>query len=73
MKKNINIQQVCFFFLKKIKPKKQKKVINISPLTTILRTLRLLILLVLSHYELAYKYGIIFQISIYNWMQNCVF
>ena len=34
--------------------------------------MRLLIFLVFSQYRLACKYGIIFSISIYNWMQNCV-
>ena len=33
----------------------------------------LVIFLVLGQYGLAYKYGIIFQISIYNWRLNCIF
>ena len=55
VEKKINIQQVLFFFLKKAKPKKQKKNIYISYLIT-----------VLSKYRLACKYGITFQISISN-------
>ena len=35
--------------------------------------IKLLIFLVFSQYGLACKYGIIFQISIYNWMENCIF
>ena len=35
--------------------------------------MRPLIFLVLSRYGLACKYRIISQISIYNWMQNCIF
>ena len=34
--------------------------------------IRLLIFLALSQHGLACKYGIIFQISIYSWMQNCI-
>ena len=41
---------------------------NISYLTTVLIKMRLLIFLVSSRYGLACKCGIIFQISIYNWM-----
>ena len=64
MEKNINLQRVLFF-LRKTKPKKQnKKIINISYLMMLIK-MRLLIFLVLSHYGLACKYGIIFQISIY--------
>ena len=32
-----------------------------------------LIFLVLSRYRLAFKYRIDSRISIYNWMQNCIF
>ena len=35
--------------------------------------MRLLIFLVLSRYGLGCKYKIIFQTSIYNWIQNCIF
>ena len=74
MVKNINIQQTLFFsFLKKTKPIKQKKIIKISCLIMVLIKMRLLIFLVLSRYGLACKYRIISQISIYNWMQNCIF
>ena len=55
----MNIQQTLFFpLLKKTKPTKTKKIINISYLINILK-LRLLIFLVLSRYGLACKYGII--------------
>ena len=74
MVKNINIQQTLFFsFLKKTKPIKQKKIIKISCLIMVLIKMRLLIFLVLSRYGLACKYRIISQISIFNWMQNCIF
>ena len=70
----MNIQQALFFsLLKKTKPIKQKKIINISYLIMVLIKMRLLIFLVLSRYGLACKYRIISQISIYNWMQNCIF
>ena len=35
--------------------------------------MRLLINFVLSRHGLASKYGITFQISVYNWTQNCIF
>ena len=74
MEKNMNIQQALFFsLLKKTKPIKQKKIINISYLIMVLIKMRLLIFLVLSRYGLACKYRIISQISIFNWMQNCIF
>ena len=70
----MDIQQALFFsFLKKTKAIKQKKVINISYLIMVLIKMRLLILLVLSRYGLVFKYRIISQISIYNWMQNWIF
>ena len=71
---NMNIQQAHFFsFLKKIKPIKQKKIINISYIIVVLLKMRLLIFFILSRYGLACKYRIISQISTYNWMQNCIF
>ena len=73
MEKNISIQQAVFYFSKKRKQKKKKKIINISYLIMALIKMRLLIFLVLSRYGLACIYGIIFQMSIYNWMQNCIF
>ena len=74
MEKNMNIHQALFFsFLKKAKPIEQKKIINISYLIMVQIKIRLLQLLVLSRYGLAFTYRIIFQISIYNWMQNCTF
>ena len=73
MEKNMNIHQALFFsFLKKAKPIEQKKIINISYLIMVQIKIRLLQLLVLSRYGLAFTYRIIFQISIYNWMQNCI-
>ena len=81
--KNINIQQTLFFsFLKKTKPIKQKKIINISYLMMVQIKMRLLIFLALTRYGLACKYRIISQISIFNtnkmnisihFMQNCIF
>ena len=61
------------FFLKKDQAYKTKKIINISYLIMVLIKMRLLIFLVLSRYGLACKYRIISQISIFNWMQNCIF
>ena len=61
------------FFLKKDQAYKTKKIINISYLIMVLIKMRLLIFLVLSRYELVCKYRIISQISIFNWMQNCIF
>ena len=70
----MNIQQALFFsLLKKTKPIKQKKIINISYLIMVLIKMRLLIFLVLSRYGLACKYKKISQIWIYNWMQNDIF
>ena len=45
-----------------------KKIINISYLIMVLIKMRLFIFLVLSRYELACKWRIISQMSIYNWM-----
>ena len=74
MEKNINIQQVPFFyFLEKTRPKKQNAIINISHLIIVLIKMRLLIFFVFSRYGLACKYGIIFQVSVYHWMQNFIF
>ena len=74
MEKNLNIQQALFFsFLKRTKPLKQKKVINVSYLIMTLIKMKQLIFLVLSRYGLGCKYRIISQISIYDWMQNCIF
>ena len=70
--KNMNIQQ-ALFILKKDQAYKTKKIINISYLIMVLIKMRLLIFLVLSRYGLACKYRIISQISIFNWMQNCIF
>ena len=67
---NINIQQILCFFL--------GKTINISYLIMVIIKMRLLTFLVFSRYWLAYiyrivKYRIICQISIYYWMENCIF
>ena len=69
--KNMNIQQ-ALFILKKDQAYKTKKIINISYLIMVLIKMRLLIFLVLSRYGLACKYRIISQISIYNWIKNCI-
>ena len=61
------------FFLKKNRPKKRKKISSIRYLIMLLINMRPVIFLVFSQYGLACKYGIIFQISTYNWMQNCIF
>ena len=60
------------FFLEITRPKKQKN-INISHLAMVLIKMRLLVFLVFSRHRWACKHGIIFQISIYNWMQNWTF
>ena len=70
----MDIQQALFFsFLKKTKPIKQKKVINISYWIMVLIKMRLLMLLVLIWYGSVFKCRIISQVSIYNWMQNRIF
>ena len=69
----MNTRQALFFsFLKTSKPIKQK-IINISYLIIVLIKMRLFIFLVLSGSGFACKYRIISQISVYNWMQNCIF
>ena len=35
--------------------------------------MRLVMLLVFTQHELACKYRLILQISVYNWVQNCIF
>ena len=62
-----------FLFFLKNPGLKSKKTINTSYLVTVLIEMRLLIFMVFTQYGLACKYGIIFQISIHNWMQNCIF
>ena len=59
-------------FSKKTKPKKQREIINISYLIMVLIKIRLLIFLIFSQYGLASKFRIMFQISIYNWMQDYI-
>ena len=71
MEKNIDTQQTLFF-LKKDQVYKTKKN-NYYYLIMIPVKMRLLIFLVLRWYGLACKYRIISQISIFNWMQNCIF
>ena len=56
-----------------IKQTNKQKIININYLIMVLIKMRFLIFLVLSRYGLACKYGIISQISIFNWIQNCIF
>ena len=70
VEKKINIQQILLFSFVKNKPKTSKKVISICSLIMVLIKMRLLIFLVLSRYGSACKYGIIFQTSIHNWIQN---
>ena len=68
VEKNINIQQVLSLSLLKmpgLKNKQKKKIIKINYLIIALIKMRLLILLILSQYGLACKYGIIFQVSIH--------
>ena len=68
VEKNINIQQVLSLSLLKmpgLKNKQKKRIIKINYLIIALIKMRLLILLILSQYGLACKYGIIFQISIH--------
>ena len=62
------------FFLKKVWPKKQQeKNVKIDHLTIVLIKVRLIIFLVFSHYGLPCKYGTALQMSIYNWLRNCIF
>ena len=72
MEKNINKQTLFSSFLKN-QAYKIKKIFNISYLIMVLIKTRLLIFLVLSRHELACKYRIISQISIYNSIKNCIF
>ena len=70
MEKNINIQQAIFVLLLKEQGlKNPKNIININYLT--IAKMKLLIFLKLSQHGLAFKYGIIFQVRIQNWTQNC--
>ena len=71
MGKNINIQQALFFSLLK-KPGLKNKKNHYHCMIIALVKMRLLIFLVFSQYGLACKYEIIFQVSIYNWAQNCI-
>ena len=74
MEKNMNIQEALFFFfLKKGQSYKTKEIINISYLIMVLIKLSLSRFLVLSQHGVACKCRIIYQMSIYNWMQNCIF
>ena len=70
------LQKLQTLFMQCIKLKKKKKSltkkINTTCLIMVLVKMRLLIFLVLSGCGLACKYEIILQISIYNWMQNCI-
>ena len=77
MEKNTNIQQTNPKKQKKKQKQKQKKqnktkINNINHLIMALIKMRLLIFLILSRYGLACKYGTVFQLSMYNWMQNCI-
>ena len=70
MEENINIQQALFFSFLEKPSLKTKKIIDVSYLIMVLIKMRLIIFLTLSRYGLAYKHGIIIQISIYDWMQD---
>ena len=73
VEKNINIQQAVFYsFLKRL-GLKHKKIINISYLIIVVIKMRLLISCAFSRDVLGCKYGIFFQILLYNLMQNCIF
>ena len=68
VKKNMNKQQALFFFLlKKTKPIQQKLFDNGANKNQAINILGF------KSIELACKYRIISQMSIYNWMQNCIF
>ena len=45
--------------------KKKKKILNMNYLIIVLMKMRLV--MIFSQYGLACKYGMIFQMSIYNW------
>ena len=60
-------------FLSFLKMPEKQKISNINYLITDLRKMMLLEFLVFIQSELASEYGIISQISIYSWTQNCIF
>ena len=66
-------QPLFFSLFKKLNLNNKKKIINICYLIMVLIKKRLLGFLVLSLYGLNCKYGIVFEASIYNWTQNCIF
>ena len=72
VEKNINIRQALFFSLLKI-AKAKEKINNISYIIIVLIKIRIFVFLVFIQYILPCKYRIVFQISIFNWMQNCIF
>ena len=71
LNRRTSIYNETLFFLKW--PKKPKKKININYIIVELTKMKLLIFFGFSQYELAGKYGVIFYISLYNWMYNYVF
>lgn len=71
LQENINMQETIFLSFLKM-PEKQN-ISNINYLITDLRKMMLLEFLVFIQSELASEYGIISQISIYSWTQNCIF
>ena len=73
MEKNTNIQQALFFPFVKKSGLRNKKVIKVGYLTIVLMKTMLLLFFVFSQYEVACEERTILQISIYNWMQNCIF
>ena len=60
-------------FLSFLKMPEKQKISNINYLITDLRKMMLLEFLVFIQSELASEYGIISQISICSWTQNCIF
>ena len=64
------MQRAFFFFVLKKKTDLKNK--NNYDISQVLIKMRPLISLIFSQYGLACKYGTIFQISVYNWMQNFV-
>ena len=70
-KTSIYEKLLFFFFLKKRNLK--KKIINIRYLIIVQIKMRLLIFLVFIQNRFTWKYGIILQMAMYNWMHNCIF
>ena len=69
VEKNINIQQALLFPYSENPDLKTKKIIKVNNLIIVLIKIEAINI---SQFGLACKHGIIFQISIYNWTQNCI-